>query len=583
MSDRTSSFSHSLKNELSWTLSKRQLCDLELILSGAFYPLTGFMGRADYTHVITEMRLTDKTLWPIPITLDIDEKTSKSVALKRRLLLRNTEGIPLALLRITDLWKPDLEKEATAIYGSTNGTHPGVAYLLNQTNPWYVGGALLPLHSLRIFDFPELRHTPNQLKKLFAEKGWKNIIAFQTRNPMHRVHYELTLRALKKFDAGLLIHPVIGETKPGDIEYCTRVRCYQALLPYYPPQTALLSLLPLAMRMAGPKEALWHAIIRKNFGCTHFIVGRDHAGPGVDQTGQAFYGHYAAQKLLQKHEDEIGIETVPFETVLFAKNRQAYLSAGELNDDDEVVNLSGTELRNILNQGQAIPDWFTFPEVAHCLQKRYPARSEKGITLFFTGLSGSGKSTLAQLLQSTLIGLQERKVTLLDGDLVRRHLSSELTFSKEHRNLNILRLAFVASKIAKHGGITLCSAIAPFEEARKQAEEICKEHGSFILIHVSTPIEICEERDCKGLYEKARAGLIPNFTGINDPYEQPPCADVTVDTSTTTPTEGVAHILNYLQKEGYLLDEVSKRETNRDRSRTKSVETVSKSSTESQR
>ncbi|MFT4552020.1 MAG: sulfate adenylyltransferase [Chlamydiales bacterium] len=544
------------KNTISWILTKRQYCDLELLLNKSFSPLKGFMCENEYYSVLQKMRLPDGTLWPIPINLDIDEITAKSLKKGNFLLLRNEEGTILASLLVKDIWKPNLMDEAKAIYESTNLYHAGVSRLIQQTNPWYVGGDTQEYHPIKSYDFQNLRYTPDDLKKEFQALGWEKIIAFQTRNPMHRVHYELTIRSLEKLDANLLIHPVVGETKLGDIEYYTRVRCYQAILPHYPKNKAMLALLPLAMRMAGPKEALWHAIIRKNYGCTHFIVGRDHAGPGNDPQGQAFYGHYAAQNLIKKYETELGISMVPFEAMQYVKNRNVYLTKNEVQPNDETLSISGTELRQLLKSNQEIPPWFTFPQVAKLLKKRYLSIYKQGLTIFFTGLSASGKSSLAQALQVKLLEKEERQVTLLDGDLVRRHLSSELGFSKEHRDLNILRIAYVASEITKHRGIAICSPIAPYDQVRQEVRSMIKDQGQFFLIHMSTPLNTCEERDCKGLYAKAREGILKNFTGISDPYEIPENADLAVDASQMSVEQGLSLIIEALNKKGYLQNDL---------------------------
>ncbi len=466
------------KQTVAWAVTKRQLCDLQLLLQGAFAPLDGFLCRNDYESVVHTMRLENGALWPIPIALDIDDATAEKINIGEQLMLTNGEGVALATLQVEDKWQPNLTREAEEVYGSVNPFHPGVAYLLEKTKLWYIGGRVEALHPVKDYDFSEIRLSPCEVKDKFKELGWKRIIAFQTRNPMHRVHFELTLRALQNHDAGVLIHPVVGETKPGDVDHYTRVKCYKALMKYYPKDKALLSLLPLAMRMAGPREALWHALIRKNYGCTHFIVGRDHAGPGVDQKGLAFYGHYAAQHLLKKHQEEIGINMVPFEMMQYVKNRDVYVTQNELKADDDVQSISGTEVRACLAEGREIPGWYTFQEITEILRSRYPSKHSQGLTIFFTGLSASGKSTVAQALLARILETTDRKATLLDGDLVRRHLSSELGFSKEHRDLNILRIGYVASEITKHGGIALCSPIAPYDNIRKEVRKMAHSYGA---------------------------------------------------------------------------------------------------------
>jgi sulfate adenylyltransferase len=427
-----------------------------------------------------------------------------------------------------------------------------VQHLTEQTNPWYVAGRLEGLRLPHHYDFRVLRLTPSELRAEFMQLGWRRIVAFQTRNPMHRAHQELTLRAAEKVEANLLLHPSVGMTKPGDVEYYIRVRCYQALLPKYPRGTVKLALLPLAMRMGGPREAVWHAIIRKNYGCSHFIVGRDHAGPGNDEKGQPFYGSYAAQELLGAHEKEIGVTMVPFQNMAYLEDRDAYFPEDEVPSGSRVLSISGTELRTRLNEGRDIPAWFTFPDVARELQRSYPPRRNQGCTVFFTGLSGSGKSTIANVLLVKLLEMGGRPVTLLDGDIVRKHLSSELGFSREHRDLNIRRIGFVASEITKNGGIALCAPIAPFDAVRKQVRAMIQPYGGFVLVHLCTPLEVCESRDRKGLYAKARAGLVQQFTGISDPYEVPTDAEVVIDTSELTPEEAVQEIFLHLQHKGFV-------------------------------
>jgi len=539
----------------SWDLTQRQVWDIELLLNGAFSPLKGFLGEADYGSVCKDMRLQDGALWPIPITLDVTQAFADSIKPGRRIALRHPEGMVLAVLSVGDLWKPDLRQEAALVFGTTDDAHPGVFGLLQQTNPVYVGGALEGLELPAHHTFKHLRHTPAQLRVHFAQAGWKKVVAFQTRNPLHRAHVELTKRALAETGANLLLHPVVGRTSSGDVDYFSRVRCYQAVLEHYPRESAALSLLPLAMRMAGPREALWHALIRKNYGCTHFIVGRDHAGPGKGRDGKPFYGPYEAQELARKHEKELGIAIVPFEEMVYVESSGEYFPVSEVSPDAKVLSLSGTELRQRLREGLPVPDWFSYPDVIAELRHTYPPRSQQGFTVFFTGLSGSGKSTIANVLVAKLMEIGTRPVTLLDGDIVRKNLSSELGFSKEHRNLNIQRIGFVASEITKNRGIAVCAPIAPYAATRRQVRELIGQYGGFIEVHVSTPLEVCEGRDRKGLYAKARAGLLKEFTGIDDPYEAPAGAEVTVDTTQVSAEEAAAHILHFITQSGYVTQE----------------------------
>ncbi len=533
-----------------WMLKQRQLCDLELLLNGGFSPLQGFLGRADYDRILADMRLADGTLWPIPITLDVSEAFAASLPPNAKISLNDTQGTPLAVLTVEEVYFPDHVAEARAVFGTTDRTHPGVAELLDRTGPVYLGGTLQGIQQPSHYDFESLRHSPQHLREWFQQHGWHRIVAFQTRNPMHRAHRELTLRAAEQVGAKLLIQPSVGRTKPGDVDHYTRVRCYSAVLDHYPKDHATLSLLPLAMRMGGPREALWHAIIRKNYGASHFIVGRDHAGPGSDADGKPFYDPYAAQHLLAAHQQELGIEIVPFPAMVYAANRDTYLPQTEVDATDEVRDISGTELRRRLYSGESIPEWFTFPEVVNILRERHPANAREGFALFFTGLSGSGKSTLAQAVLARLLETGSRPVTVLDGDEVRRHLSKGLGFSREDRDANITRIGYVASEVVRHGGIVICAPIAPYAGARDEARQLVQAHGRFVEIHVSTPLEVCEARDRKGLYAAARAGKIKGFTGIDDPYETPASPELRVDTSQWTVTEAAEVVFAWLKNQG---------------------------------
>jgi len=549
---RASELKAQSRDWVSWDLTPRQLCDLELLTNGGFSPLRGFLGQADYAQVRDQMRLADGTLWPIPITLDVTEEVAAKLDAGAHLALRDPEGVMLAMLHVEDVWQPDLKLEARQVFGTTSKHHPGVAQLLEQTRPWYVGGKVEALQPPVHYDFKRLRLTPAELRREFARLGWTKIVAFQTRNPLHRAHLELTLRAAKESQANLLIHPVVGMTKPGDVDHYTRVRAYQAIIDRYPKFTATLALLPLAMRMGGPREAVWHAIIRKNYGCTHLIVGRDHAGPGNDADGKPFYGPYDAQELLAEHQEELGVAMVPFKMMVYVQERDAYVPVDELAEGTKALSISGTELRDRLAEGRDIPEWFTYPEVARELRRTHPPRSQQGFTVFFTGLSGAGKSTIANALLVKLLEMGGRPVTLLDGDIVRKNLSSELGFSKAHRDLNITRIGFVASEVTKNGGIAICAPIAPYDATRKTVRSMIAPVGGFALVHVDAPIEVCEQRDRKGLYAKARAGIIKEFTGISDPYEVPHDAEVTIDTTAASPDEAANQILLYLERLGYV-------------------------------
>jgi sulfate adenylyltransferase len=540
------------RNLKSWDLSERQLNDIELILNGAFSPLEGFLTRADYEGVLAKMRLASGVLWPMAVTLDVSQAFADTVETGAAIALRDREGVLIATMQISDKWTPDKHTEALAAFKTEDATHPAVSYLFNQAGPVYLGGRLRGVEAPVHHDFRHSRHSPQELRNLFQKWGWRKVVAFQTRNPMHRAHQELTLRAAQEAEANLLIHPVVGMTAPGDIDHFTRVRCYEKLLRRYPEQTTALSLLPLAMRMAGPREALWHGIIRKNFGCTHFIVGRDHAGPGKDSEGKPFYGPYDAQDLFREYEKELDISLVPFKNMVYVQERAQYVPEDEAREGETKLDISGTEFRRRLREGLEIPSWFSYPEVVEELRKTHPPRHAQGFTVFFTGLSGAGKSTIANALMVKLMELGGRRVTLLDGDIVRKHLSSELGFSKEHRNLNILRIGFVASEITKNGGIAICAPIAPYRETRRQVRALIEPVGGFIEVYVATPIDVCEARDRKGLYAKARAGLIKEFTGISDPYEPPEHAEVIIDTRALSPDLAAHRILVKLEAMGFI-------------------------------
>jgi sulfate adenylyltransferase len=535
----------------SWDLTFRQIWDLELLLNGAFAPLKGFLGKADYDGVCKNMRLADGSLWPMPIMLDVTQEVGDSLKTGDRVALRHPEGMVLAVMTVSDVWTPDKKAEAQAVLGTTSEEHPAVFDMMHQAHPVYVGGAVegveLPPHHT----FRHLRHTPAELKHEFARLGWHKIVAFQTRNPMHRAHVELARNAAKQIDGNLLIHPVVGLTNPGDVDYFTRVRCYEHVLKHTPAHTAMVSLLPLAMRMGGPREALWHSIIRKNYGCTHFIVGRDHAGPR-DKSGKPFYGPYDAQELVAKHADEVGIGLVPFEEVVYNESKGEYMPRSEVAEGENVLDLSGTELRRRLKEGSDIPAWFSYPEIIEELRNRYPSRARQGFTLFMTGLSGAGKSTIANIIVAKLMEIGTRPVTLLDGDIVRKNLSSELGFSKEHRDLNIRRIGFVASEITKNRGVAVCAPIAPYRAVRREVRELIDPLGAFIEVYIKASVDVCEQRDRKGLYAKARAGLIKGFTGIDDPYEEPENAEIVLDTASMSPEDSAAQVLLYLENEGFI-------------------------------
>jgi sulfate adenylyltransferase len=536
------------------SLTQRQLCDLELLMNGAFTPLTGFMGQTAYASVLDSLSLPDGTLWPMPIVLDVAETLADKLAPGDTLALRDGEGFMPAVLHVEEIWRPDRRHEAQKVYGTTDPAHPGVRYLLNTVNPVYVGGRIEGVQAPVHHEFENLWDTPEEMRALFAKLGWRRVVAFQTSKPMHRLQRDITLKVAKELQAHILLHPTVGVTKPGDLHYYARVHCYQAIRRRYPHNLAMLSLLPLAMRMAGPREALWHAIVHQNYGCSHMIVGPKHAGPPAEQGDDTpYYDSEQSRTLIEAHAGRLGIEIVHIEAHRYVPERERFMGVSEIAAQGlEGVEYTDAQLKRDLAIGEQPPDWFSYPEVVAELRNVYPPRNRLGFTLFFTGLSGSGKSTLAKIIYGKLVEGGRRPATLLDGDIVRSNLSSELGFSKAHRDLNIRRIGFVASEITKNGGIAICAPIAPYTETRRAVREAIEERGAFIEVHVATPLEVCEARDRKGLYAKARKGLIPEFTGISDPYEVPQHAELTIDTANVSPMEAAQEIYLYLLKEGYL-------------------------------
>jgi len=536
------------------TLTQRQQCDLELLVTGALSPLTGFMKQKEYESVVENTTLVDGTVWPIPYYIDLTEEQAKSINTGDKIALRDIEGFMPAVLTVESKWIPDKSKEAENVYGTLDIEHPGVEYLMNSVGDVYIGGKVnavqLPFH----FDFETLRFTPEELRQHFDKLGWRSIVAFHTSKPMHAVHYEMTMRASKQANAHILIHPVVGMAKPGDLHYYSRVHCYEAILKQYPKSLVSLALIPIAMRMAGPREALMNAIIRQNYGCTHYIVGTEHAGPpNVRDSGKRFYPSGASQQFVSKYKDAIDIQIINIEELCYDEDKEKFVTRTSPKQAlCSSESFSNTRILNSLLKQEDIPKWVAYPEVLSALQRSYPSRSKQGLTLFFTGLSGSGKSTLARIIYAKFIEEGKRPVTLLDGDVVRLNLSSELGFSKTDRNINIRRIGYVASEITKNRGVAICAPIAPYKDIRREVRNNIEEYGSFIEIHVSTSLEECESRDRKGLYAKARKGIIPEFTGISDPYDVPENPEIRVDTVDVNPMQAAQDIYLYLIREGYI-------------------------------
>jgi sulfate adenylyltransferase len=532
-------------------LSERALCDLELLATGGFSPLDRFMGAEDHQRVLDEMRLSNGYIFPIPVTLSVDADAHDLLHLDRDIALRNAKNELLAVMTVEEVYPWDLSEVAEKVFGTQDLRHPLVAEM-HRWGKLNISGRLQVLQLPRHYDFLELRLTPAQTRARLEEFSHSNVVAFQTRNPLHRVHEELTKRATQEVNGTLLLHPVVGMTKPGDVDHYTRVRTYKALASnHYDPDRILLSLLPLAMRMAGPREALWHALIRRNYGANHLIVGRDHASPGSDSSGKPFYGPYDAQELVEAHREELGVGVVQFKELLYLPEEDRYEEVARIPADRRTLTISGTQVRNdYLNKGLKLPDWFTRTEVADILAESYPPRHRQGLCLWFTGLSGAGKSTTAEVL-TVLLMEHGRQVSVLDGDVVRTHLSKGLGFSKEDRDINIRRIGYVAGELVRHGGTVICAAVSPYRATRNDVRNMVgSEH--FVEIFVDTPLEVCEARDVKGMYAKARRGEIKDFTGIDDPYERPEHPEVTLDTTAYTPEQNAHLILKYLWEQGFV-------------------------------
>jgi sulfate adenylyltransferase len=533
-------------------ISMRNLCDLELLATGAFSPLDRFMGKADYERVLHEMRLSNGVLFPLPITLTAEPKEIPTVG--SELVLRNANNDVVAVMTLDEVYHWDAATEGALAYGSTDVKHPMVSEMA-RWNAVCISGPIRVVNLPKYHDFVDLRRTPSEVRGLLDAMGNDNVVAFQTRNPLHRIHEELTKRAAAQVRGSLLIHPVVGMTKPGDVDHYTRVRIYKALVDhYYDKKATLLSLLPLAMRLAGPREALLHAIVRRNHGANHFIVGRDHAGPGVDSTGKPFYGPYDAQEQMQQYEHELGVKMVPFEELVYLPDEDRYVEGRDVPEGAKTLKISGTQVReDYLAKGKLLPDWFTRPETAEILRQMYPPRAKQGFCIWFTGLSGAGKSATTQVLTSLLLE-QGREVAILDGDVVRTHLSKGLGFSKEDRDTNILRIGFVAGEIVHAGGVVICAAISPYRTARNEARRMVGDN--FIMVYMDTPVEICEERDTKGLYEKARKAVAQGhpmgFTGVDDPYQPPVDPEITLKGYGAAPEENARLIIKYLEQQGFL-------------------------------
>ena len=535
-------------------LDEPQLFDLELLLNRGFYPLRGFMDQRDYESVLSQMTLSDGTVWPIPICLDVDESFAAGISSGQTIALTDREGFLLAVMTVSDIWKPDRSYEAVQVYGTDDPeAHPGVSRLLSKVDRWYIGGGVegvsLPIH----YDFLQLRLTPTETVRRFTMNGWRRVLGFHTEQYLHCAHREMVLDAAREIGAAVFLHPVVGPDHPGDVDFYTHIKCYQVFTEKFPPNLIMLGLSPFASRIAGPRDALLQAIVRKNFGCSHFMVADDHADPFANgnKGSKLFYEKGAAQDLVELLAPKTGIEMVPQVEYGYHESSSRYYPISRKEEKD-LQKITSADLQRKIIQGEEIPEWFTWTDIVNELYHAFPPRSKQGFTIFMTGLSGSGKSTIAKVLLVKFMEMRDRPVTLLDGDIVRRNLSSELTFSREHRDLNVIRIGFVASEITKNGGIALCAPIAPYEEPRRTNRSMISRYGGYIEVYVSTPLEVCEQRDRKGLYARARSGKVKGVTGVTDPYIPPTNPDITIDTSTVTPMEAVQEILLYLQQQGYL-------------------------------
>jgi len=531
------------KKLTSWDLTDRQICDIEMLLNGAFSPLEGFLNEADYHTVLNDMKLANNQLWPVPITLDVSKSFANSIALNENIALRDPEGVLIATMEIESIWQPDKEQEANAIFGQTNPNyHPAIHYLFHKAGEFYIGGKLkkseLPIH----YDFLDIRRSPNEMKRYFEKLGWAKVVAFQSSEPIHREQQEYSSFIAKKMGLNLLIQAVAGMMSTSDMKYYTKIRCFKAILKKYPEQTSKLNLLHFAERLAGVREEIWNALVNKNYGCTHYIVHTQHAL------------NIETRKILNEYKAELDIQLIYQEEMVYIPDQQKYIEKSKVTDATKYFSMTNKEAVQRLQESLNIPDWYSYPEVMQEFKKSFPPRHQQGFTLFFTGLSGSGKSTIAQALMVKLNEIGTRPVTLLDGDLVRKNLSTELTFSKEHRNINVRRIGYVASEITKNGGIAICALIAPYHNMRKDVRELIEAVGGFIEIHVSTPLEVCERRDRKGLYAKARAGLIKDFTGVNDTYEIPQHAELVIDSTTTKSHILAQEVILLLEQKGYLVN-----------------------------
>ncbi len=558
--DEIAAIKADLSGSMGIRLTPRQLCDLELLLNGAYSPLTGFMDQASYASVRDRMRLPDETLWPLPVILAINTELASKIAVNDRVQLLNEENVTVALLVVTELWGVAYTDDCEAFFGSTDRRHIGVQVFVDQQDAVCLAGRVTGLVELRHHDFNALRQSPRELRARFARHDWRRVIAFHTRDPIHRAEFQLTLDAAHTAEANLLLHPAIGPTIPNDDHHYMRVHCYEKVLAHYTEQTTALSVIELPAFYAGPREALLHGIVRKNHGCTHIIVTLDHASPVPTTPSLTFYAAAQAQALFSAHQAELDIMMIATTRYCYTPQQGRWLALPltAAGTEDALDNQPAEPIIDHaegcwrLERGIDLPPWFSFDNVLQHMRKVIKVRHQQGFTVFFTGISGAGKSTIAHALLVKLHEAMTRSITLLDGDIVRRFLSSDLGFSKRDRDQNILRIGFVATEITRSGGVAICAAIAPYAETRQRVRDKVSNVGGFIEVYVNTPLAVCEQRDRKGIYAAARAGRVKNLTGVNDPYEVPENPEVRIDTERLTPALAAHRILLKLQNLDYI-------------------------------
>ncbi|OIQ51390.1 putative bifunctional SAT/APS kinase [Pseudodesulfovibrio hydrargyri] len=527
-------------------LNPCQLCDLEMLLNRAFHPLDGYLGRKDYESVLSDMRLSDGTLWPLPICLGVSAEFAANLEEGECVAVRDAEGFMLAVLTVSDIWKPDLAAEARAIHGPEARREPVDACCCGLGEPWYIGGRVEGVSYPQRYDFTDIRLTPAEVRRSFAQKGRRKVMAVQAGRPLHRADRAMLEEIAREQGVDLLLSPQLRPSMYFSVDHFSLVRSFRQFTETFPRSMASLNLTPWFERRMGPRGALLRAVVNRNYGCTHMLVWDGaKAEPRRNILSEDYEAHI---RWLADHREETGIVSVAEHCMVLDPASGKYVRSETgvrcANDHNAVVDL--------LTRGEPVPEWMSFPGVLEELSRTYKPRWKQGITLFLTGLSGAGKSTLAKVLFVKLLELNSRPVTLLDGDIVRTNLSSELSFSREHRNLNVTRIGFVASEIVKNGGVAICAPIAPYAESRRQAREAVEEYGGFVEIHVSTPLAACERRDRKGIYAKARAGIIKGMTGVDDPYVEPENPELRIDTSELSPDEAAHEVLLYLREHRFI-------------------------------